>query len=360
MISIIIPTYNEVENIKIIIPQIAEILNREGIRGEIIVVDDNSPDRTAYAAKDLSYKYPVKVFVRKTDRSLSKSVLKGFELAEGDICLVMDADLSHPVGKIPEMVKPIIADDCDATVGSRNVQGGGALEWPLLRQIASKIAGYMAIGLTSISDPTSGFMAIRKNILNNIDIDPLGWKIVLEVIVKTQPRIKEIPILFSERKKGKSKFDIRAQKDYIHHLWKLYSFKWLRVTQFIRFCLVGFSGVFIDTAILVCLVELVSLDPRPSAIFAFISAVSWNYFFNRIWTFKKTKTEKGFNAYIIFIIICTIGLGVRIGIMHLLIKYAGMSEAPWYILASLIGIATATIFNFLGSKYLVFSKLFHK
>jgi dolichol-phosphate mannosyltransferase len=360
MISIILPTYNEIDNIKIIIPKIAEVIDREGLKGEIIVIDDNSPDGTAVAAEGFGEKYPVRVFVRKTDRGLSKSVIKGFELAEGDICLIMDADLSHPVEKILEMVKPIIQNECDATIGSRNIYGGGCAEWPLLRRIVSKIAGYMAKGLTSLSDPTSGFMAIRKSMLDNIDIDPLGWKIVLEVAVKVRPRIKEIPILFSERTKGKSKLGINAQIDYLHHLWRLYSFKYSRATQFIKFCLVGISGIFIDTAVLVFLVELVFFDPRLAAIFAFAAAVSWNYFLNRVWTFDHGAGTKIAYTYITFVIICTIGLGIRIGVMHLLIRHAGMGESPWYILASLFGIAAATIFNFLGSRYLVFSKLFYK
>ncbi|HJX35109.1 MAG TPA: glycosyltransferase family 2 protein [Desulfatiglandales bacterium] len=360
MISIILPPYNEIDNINIIIQKIAEVLDREGIKWEIIVVDDNSPDGTASAAEGFSEKYPVKVCVRKTDRGLSKAVIRGFNLAKGDICLVMDADLSHPVEKIPDMVKPIILNECDATVGSRNIQGGGCEEWPLLRRIASKIAGYMAKGITTLSDPTSGFMAIRKSILDNIDIDPLGWKIVLEVTVKAQPRIKEIPILFSERKKGKSKLGIKAQIDYLHHLWRLYSFRYPDADQFIKFCLVGISGIFIDTAVLIFLVELFFFDARLAAIFAFTAAVSWNYLLNRVWTFKQGMGTKIAHTYITFVIVCMIGLGVRIGIMHLLIMYAGMGEKPWYILASLLGIAVATIFNFSGSKYIVFSRWFHK
>jgi len=360
MISIILPTYNEIDNINIIIPKIAETLDREGFKWEIIVVDDNSPDGTASVAEVFGEKYPVKVCVRKTDRGLSKAVIKGFELAEGDICLVMDADLSHPVEKIQDMVKPIISNECDATVGSRNIPGGGCAEWPFFRRIVSKLAGYMAKGVTSMSDPTSGFMAIRKGILDNIDIDPLGWKIVLEVTVKAQPRIKEIPILFSERKMGKSKLSLKTQIDYLHHLWRLYSFRYPEITQFLKFCMVGFSGIFIDTAVLVCLVELAFFDPRLAAIFAFTAAVSWNYFFNRVWTFKQGVDTKIAHTYITFLIICIIGLGIRIGIMHLLIRYAGMSEMPWYILASLLGVTAATIFNFLGSKHIVFSRWFHK
>lgn len=225
MISIILPTYNEVENIGIIIQKLLTLFKEISINYEIIVVDDNSPDNTASVAKEFSEKYPVKVFVRKTDRGLSKSVIKGFELAEGEICVIMDADLSHPVEKIPEMIKPVIQNECDATVGSRNIPGGGFADWPFIRRIISKIAGFIAKGVTSLSDPTSGFMAVRKSIVDNLDIDPLGWKIVLEIVVKAQPRIKEIPIVFSERKKGKSKLGIRAQADYMRHLWRLYSFK---------------------------------------------------------------------------------------------------------------------------------------
>jgi dolichol-phosphate mannosyltransferase len=360
MISIILPTYNEIDNINIIIPKIAEVLDREGFKWEIIIVDDNSPDDTASAAERFVKKYPIRICVRKTDRGLSKAVIKGFKLAEGDICLVMDSDLSHPVEKIPDMVKPIISNECDATVGSRNIPGGGCAEWPLFRRIISKLAGYMARGITSLSDPTSGFMAIRKGILDNIDIDPLGWKIVLEVTVKAKPRIKEIPILFSERRMGKSKLGINAQMDYLHHLWRLYSFRYPGATQFIKFCLVGASGIFIDTAVLILLVELLFFDPRFGAIFAFTTAVSWNYLFNRVWTFRQGAGTRISLTYIIFVIICMVGLGIRIGIMHLLIRYVGMGERPWYILASLLGIAAATIFNFLGSKYIVFSRLFNK
>ncbi len=229
MISVILPTYNEVDNINIIIPKIAKIFEISKINGEIIIVDDNSPDGTASVAEKYSVDFPVKVFVRTADRGLSKSVLKGFELAKGEICIVMDADLSHPVEKIPDMIRPIMSNECDATIGSRNIQGGGSTEWPLSRRIISKAAGLMAKGLIGLTDPTSGFMAVRKSILDNVNIDPMGWKIVLEIAVKANPRIKEIPIVFSQRQKGKSKLGFTAQYEYIHHLWKLYLYKFGRL-----------------------------------------------------------------------------------------------------------------------------------
>jgi len=360
MISIILPTYNEAENIKIIIPMLNNLFVNEDIQSEIIIVDDNSSDGTAGIALTLAERYPVRVHVRKNERGLSSAVMKGFELAEGVICVVMDADLSHPIEKIPAMVKPILENRCDAVIGSRYLDGGGWERFSLLREIVSRMAGFLARGVTTLSDPTSGFMAIRKSIINEIRLDPLGWKIVLEATVMANPRIQEIPIMFAERRKGDSKLDFKAQFDYIRHLWRLYCYKYTRTFQFLRFCLVGTTGLLLDTAVLVSLVEFASFDPRIAAIFAFFITVSWNYVLNRIWTFNHGEKIKTIFSYLSFIAVCLIGLGIRIWIMHLLIKYAEMGESPWYILASVLGIVAATVFNFYGSKYLAFSELFRK
>jgi dolichol-phosphate mannosyltransferase len=158
MISIILPTYNEAPNLEVIIPALSKTLEQTGIPGEILVVDDSSPDGTAETAASLAGAYPVRVHVRKADRGLSKSVIEGFRLAKGEVCVVMDADLSHPVEKIPDMVRPILEGKCDATVGSRYVTGGGAQNWPLVRRMVSKGAGLLAKGVTTLSDPTSGFI----------------------------------------------------------------------------------------------------------------------------------------------------------------------------------------------------------
>ena len=356
MISVILPTYNEAENIKLIVPKISKVLKDARIAGEIVVVDDDSPDGTARAALELANQYPVRVYKRQNERGLSSAVIKGFELAKGEICIVMDADLSHPVEKIPEMIEPIIKGQSDATVGSRYVAGGGCESWPLARRVISKGAGLLARGLTKLSDPTSGFMAVKKDILSGVQLDPIGWKIVLEVIVKTNSRFKEIPIVFADRQFGKSKLDLRVQREYLLHLWKLYCHKYPSAIQFIKFCLVGFSGLFVDTAVLVGLVELLSLDPRAAAVFAFLTAVSWNYILNRLWTFDLAPKTKVSYSYISFVLVCLVGLGVRIGVMHLLIEYGNMGRSPWYVVASILGILVGTIFNFLGSKYVAFGR----
>ncbi|MFX0201266.1 MAG: glycosyltransferase [Candidatus Hodarchaeota archaeon] len=353
--SIILPTYNEAENIKLIIPKLSRLLNQGKIGGEIIVVDDDSPDGTPNMIKKLKRKYPVRILVRKNERGLATAVIKGFQVARGNIIVVMDADLSHPIEKIPDMIEPILEGKCDATVGSRYVAGGGSEKWPLIRKVISKGSGLLARGVTKLSDPTSGFMAVRKNILQNVKLDPIGWKIVLETIVKTNCHFLEVPIIFADRQKGKSKLNLKAQIDYMRHLWRLYCYKYPAIYQFMKFCLVGTSGLLIDTVILIILVDLLFFDPRFAAIFAFCGAVSWNYIFNRLWTFEFGRFSQISYSYVSFVSVCLFGLLIRIGIMHLLIEYLRMSAAHWYVLASILGIITATIFNFVGSKYIAFA-----
>jgi dolichol-phosphate mannosyltransferase len=357
MVSIILPTYNESENIKIIIPKLFDFFVQQSMDGEILIIDDNSPDGTAQIADELAKHFPVRVFVRKNERGIATAVMKGFELAKGDIVVVMDADLSHPIDKIPDMIIPIMENRCDATVGTRYIEGGGKEKWPLIREIISKGAGVLARGVTTLSDPTSGFLAIRKSLLESAKLDPIGWKIVLEVIVKTNPRIREVPIIFTDRLKGKSKLTFKVYIEYLRHLWQLYTYKYPIINQFVKFSLVGLSGLIIDTLILMSLVESFSFDPRFASIFAFCGALSWNYLFNRIWTFKGGELLNIALSYFSFVVICLVGLGIRIGAMHVLIAHAGMNKGRWYICASIIGIILATVSNFLGSKYFAFSKI---
>jgi len=352
-VSIILPTYNEADNIKNIIVEVSRVLNDNGIKGEIIIIDDDSADGTAVIAENLSDQYPVRTNVRKTLRGLATAVIKGFELARGDVCLVMDADLSHPVEKVADMVNPILRGDCDMTVGCRYMAGGGCKEWPLLRKIISKGSGLLARGLTRLSDPTSGFMAVKKSLVTDAKLDPIGWKIVLETVVKLRPRFIEIPIVFADRQHGESKLNLEAQLDYLRHLWRLYCYRYSSMIQFVKFCIVGFSGLVIDTITLVILVELLALDPRIAAIFAFLLVITWNYSLNRIWTFNRFNHT--LYSYITFLLICCVGLGIRIGVMHLLLEYAGMHTGKLYILASIIGIFSATTSNFLWSKSISFS-----
>ncbi len=355
-VSIVLPTYNEAENIPVIVPRICQTLQQAGIRGEVVVVDDNSPDRTGAIAQGLGEQLPVRTLVRTTERGLATAVIAGFRMATGRVVVVMDADGSHPVEKLPEMVKPILEDRADVTVGSRYIPGGDVDQWVWYRRVVSKTAALMTVGLTKMSDPTSGFMAIDKRLLDGVDLNPIGWKIVLEVVVKAAPRrLLEVPITFVDRKLGASKMSLKEQRNYLVHLLRLYTFKYARLSEFFKFCLVGLSGVVVDEGIVFALKTLFGMETLLCAVFGFLAAVSTNYVFNRYWTFESGRDAPILRSYLTFVGVCCFGLVVRLGVMHLLIRYTWLDEGNWYLLTNLIGIIVATLVNFIGSKFIAFA-----
>jgi dolichol-phosphate mannosyltransferase len=225
LVSIIIPTYNEKENIGIIVPEIFSTLERQGMKGEVIIVDDNSPDGTGKVAEVMGRKYSVKVIHRPGKFGLSSAVLEGFKRADGEIIGVMDADLSHPPEIIPSLVKPIMEDAADITVGSRYA-GGEIKGWPFKRKVISKAASLLAKPLTDVKDPMSGFFFFKKRLLEGKELNPSGYKIGLEIFVKSDSaRTVEIPYTFSDRRFGKSKLDLKEDFAYLKHLIKLYWYK---------------------------------------------------------------------------------------------------------------------------------------
>lgn len=358
MISIIIPTYKEAENLPALIPRIYNALNSANLDCEIIIVDDDSPDNTAEVAKELAINFPVRTIVRKDERGLSGAVMTGFNSAKGDICVVMDADLSHPPEKIPELIFPILRAESQITVGSRYIEGGGSSDWSDLRLLMSRISGFLACGITKLSDPTSGFMAVKKSVLDQTELRPIGWKIVLETVTRSDAKVKEIPFIFADRYRGESKLNYKVQLQYLQHLFQLYEFRLPVIVQFVKFCLVGISGLIIDTAVLVTLVELFSFDPRFAAIFSFTGAIVWNYYLDRNWTFNYGLCNPPpLPRFCLFFAVCVFGLGVRLLAMHLLLTLFSSRIRFFYIFANFTGIIISTFSNFIGSRRFVFKKM---
>jgi dolichol-phosphate mannosyltransferase len=229
MISIIIPTYNEKSNIRKLTSKIYEIFKKKKIKGEIIFVDDNSPDGTGKIAEKLSNKYPVRVLHRKKKLGLASAVIEGFSEAKGNILGVMDADLSHPPESIPDMIQPISKGKADFTIGSRYVHDGDIEGWPLTRKIISKSATILTRHLTDVKDPMSGFFFLKKKVIDNIYLSAKGYKICLEIIVKgNYKNIKEVPITFKDRHKGTSKLNKGEYFNYIYNVANLSIYNYFR------------------------------------------------------------------------------------------------------------------------------------
>jgi dolichol-phosphate mannosyltransferase len=219
-LSVVIPTLDEADNIASLIKKVHKVCD-----AEIIVVDDNSKDGTSKIVKDLAKKdSKIRILVRRNKRGLSSAVLDGIKIASGNLICVMDADHSHPPELIPRMRKEM--QNADFVLGSRYVKGGGIENWPFSRKIMSKFATLLAKPLVSVKDPMSGFFMFRKKIINGIKLQPKGFKIALEILVKGKHKaVKEIPFVFKDRQAGKSKLGVETNIHYIGHLVKLYSYK---------------------------------------------------------------------------------------------------------------------------------------
>lgn len=208
-LSIIIPTYNERENIEKLIPAIFAALG-ENSECEVIVVDDNSPDGTADAVRELAEKFNVRLFVRPAKMGLTTAVVEGISKARGEIICVMDADFSHPPQKLKELVAKLRYSDI--AIASRYVEGGGIKNWSLKRKIISWTAirfAKMVLGV-KVRDPVSGFFAARKDILDKTDFKVRGYKILLNILAKNKGlKIEEVPYVFIDRKRGESKLRLR-------------------------------------------------------------------------------------------------------------------------------------------------------
>lgn len=229
MISIILPVLNEGENLKILIPEIDNNLKK--IEYEIIVVDDNSTDDTDRIINRLKKKYNIKYILRKDEKGLSSAVIEGFKNAKGEILIVMDSDLSHPPKVIPGLLNNVMKNS-DIVIASRYVKGGGAEKWILPRKFISIFATIMAKPLVKVKDPLAGFFCLKKNVIQNTKLNPIGFKILLEILVKgNYKKIVEIPYIFQRRYAGKSKADIHIYLQYNLHLLKLYFYK---IKQFLK------------------------------------------------------------------------------------------------------------------------------
>ncbi|MCC7106021.1 MAG: polyprenol monophosphomannose synthase [Chloroflexi bacterium] len=207
MLSVIIPTYNEADALPLLVARLAAAVEPAGLEYELVIVDDNSPDGTGAVADRLAEQHPIQVLHRQGKAGLASAVLSGLEAASGDVIAVMDADLSHPPELIPEMVRALDRPGVDLAVGSRYVPGGGMEDWPWRRQFVSTVANVLTRPLTPIRDATSGFFAIRRSCLEGVALNPIGFKIGLEVMARAHyQQYVEVPYVFTDRKHGRSKF----------------------------------------------------------------------------------------------------------------------------------------------------------
>ncbi len=223
--SIVVPTYNEAGGIERLLRSVDEVFKKNGLDGEIIVVDDNSPDGTGAIVDRLSAELPVRCLHRPGKLGLSSGVIDGWKSArpESKALGAMDADFSHDIEILPRMVQALASGQYGLAIGSRYVKGGGITNWPARRIVTSKVACWLARPLTNVKDITSGYFLVKREALDGVDLDPIGFKIGLEVVAKAHyGRALEIPYVFTDRIVGESKLNQKEIFNYLKQLRKLY------------------------------------------------------------------------------------------------------------------------------------------
>ncbi len=353
-LSIVIPTYNEKENIPILLKRINLILKKNKIDAEIIVVDDNSPDGTGDLLENLKKNYKnLKVIHREKKLGLCSGVLDGFSKSDGNVLAVMDADLSHPPEKIPEMFSLIKNNEADFVIGSRYTKGGNIEGWGTFRKIQSKGAILLTRLFTPIKDTMTGFFMIKKDCLENKTFNPKGLHILMELIIKANyKKVKEIPITFINRKKGKSKSGIKEIGDFISNLISYLPYRRSLINQFLKFSFVGLIGTLINLLVLFYLTEKYQVYYLFSATIAFFIALSSNFFLNKTWTFKEKFNHQLIIKYKRYLTVNLLSLGVNLIFLFILTSLLNIH----YLISQIISIALALSINFTGNKSWTFSE----
>ena len=223
-VSVVVPTFNERESLGRLHPRISAALN--GYAAEVLVVDDNSPDGTADFVRTIPADAHFQVIPRPCRAGLASAVLEGIDRSSGEVVVVMDADGSHPPETIPSLVAPLLAGRAEFVLASRRAPGGSAPGLSEGRQVISWGARMLARPLIKISDPMSGFFAFRRPILARAPLDPVGYKIALEILVRCRPSpVEEVPFVFAARLAGESKLNGSQVRAYVRHLGRLYRWR---------------------------------------------------------------------------------------------------------------------------------------
>ncbi len=362
-IIIIIPTYNERENIGLLINSLQKVFKKVPYNMNILIVDDNSPDGTAEIVKAESEKYSNIHLITGKKQGLGAAYIRGMEYAtdklNADIVMEMDADFSHKPEDIPRMVSAL-NKGADFVIGSRYINGGKIPDnWGVIRRMISKwgniFARYIA-GLYKIRDCTAGFRAIRASVMKKMNIGNLGVQgyafqmALLHQAIANGAVVKEIPVEFVDRIRGETKLGVSDIIEFIINAW------WIRLENsktFIKFAIVGASGVFVNLGAFTILINSGLNKFIASPISIELSIIS-NFLLNNYWTFAYRSNEdklhlKGLKFNVVSLIALCISYSTFV-----LLSLIFPDVMPQ--IHQAIGIIPATIVNYLLNSYWTFKE----
>ncbi|HYQ72334.1 MAG TPA: glycosyltransferase family 2 protein [Gammaproteobacteria bacterium] len=358
---IIIPTFNERDNIGLLIDALQSLFPALAHETHILVVDDNSPDGTADVVRELRNRYTNLHLVVGRKAGLGSAYIRGMRFAldelQADIVFEMDADFSHKPEDVPRLLDEIDAG-ADFVIGSRYVKGGSIPpDWGLLRRLNSwggNIAVRYIVGIPQIRDCTAGFRAIRASLLRQIDLDGLdvqgyAFQVVLLYAAQMEKAvIREVPVDFINRERGESKLGISDIIEFLANVW------WIRLensTTFIKFGIVGLTGIVVNLGLFSLLLQA-GLNKYIASPVAIELSIIWNFLLNNGWTFRSNKTVDRLHVKgLAFNVISLLALGASYSVFIILSRLHP-EGAPQ--LHQLVGIIPAIIINYLMNLYWTF------
>jgi dolichol-phosphate mannosyltransferase len=350
-VTVIVPTLNEADNIDPLLTRLTVACESIGGGYEILIADGGSTDDTRGKTGQWEARAPVRFVAANSGHGISGDVLAAARESRGDVIVVMDADLSHPPEKVPELVRPVLDGSRDMVVGGRYIPGGATPDWPWTRRVMSRGAGFIAWPFVSVSDPTSGFFAVRRQPLLDVDPKAEGFKIGLEVMLgrHSDLRIAEVPIVFRDRTLGQSKMSLGQVSAYLRRLAALLG-GLVSTSTVTQFAVVGILGMVIDLGGFQLLRHF-DFNISVSHISSFVLATVFNYVLNSRWVFRASSGEGiAVRGYVRFLSVCLMALFLRGGVLAILSQGLGVPET-----ASLIAaIVAAALVNYLGFAFFVF------
>ncbi len=350
-LTIVLPTFNEAANIPLMVERIGEAL--PGVAHEIIVVDDDSPDGTAAAARRITAEKPhVRCIRRVGRRGLSGACIEGMMAASAPVVVVMDADGQHDETILPAMLAKLEAG-ADVVIGTRYADGGTSGEgFSRTRARGSELATTLSQFLMAqkVSDPMSGFFMIRRDMADRLagSVSREGFKILFDILSRLGPeaRVEEVPFTFRKREHGESKLGIVVTMQFLGLLLSRLSGGLLPV-QFLMFSLVGFSGIFVHLVALYGLAEILLVSFVWAQLGATLIAMTTNFLLNNWLTFAHKRLKGGRILYglVTFYLVCSLGAVANISVAVWIYQFDERT-----MLAGLAGALMSSVFNYAVTK----------
>ena len=356
-LSIIVPTFNERDNVTSVIVAVSEAL--ADISWEIIFVDDSSPDGTASFVREIARADPrVRCLHRFGRRGLASACVEGIMSTASPIVAVMDADRQCDERALRRMFQLLATTDADVVVGSRYVEGGGVSDWDRSRFAMSRFATHITnwITGTTLSDPMSGFFMMRRDafIASLPKLSSVGFKILLDIAASSDRVLKiiEVPYQFRPGQYGESKLDSMVLWEFFLLLLDKSIGRYIPI-RFISFALIGGSGVLVHMSILTMLFKLFNTSFVSAQAAATLTAITTNFLLNNTLTYRDRRLTgvKLLFGWISFNLVCAIGAAANVGIANWMFANNSM-----WLVDGLAGITVGVVWNYTMSSIFTWNK----